>query len=70
MSGMKASDCLVALNALVRFIAWVLHLLDKLIGRFWFTSNEGPALEFPDDVLVDILSRLPAECVLKCRMGV
>ncbi|VFQ99489.1 unnamed protein product [Cuscuta campestris] len=42
-------------------IQWVSHLF-----RFRPSRNRGFGL-FPDDILVDILSRLPADAVLRCR---
>ncbi|RAL52326.1 hypothetical protein DM860_016175 [Cuscuta australis] len=49
---------------LVECIAWVLaslHLLCSLRSK-----NKG-LVHFPDDILIDVLSRLPADAIQQCR---
>ena len=47
-------------------LKWIPHLCHQLV---WLVSirEKGFVKPLPDDIIIDILSRLPAECVLECR---
>ncbi|XP_057495107.1 F-box protein At3g07870-like [Actinidia eriantha] len=45
---------------------WIPHFCHQLV---WLVAirEKGFVKPLPDDIIIDILSRLPAECVLECR---
>ncbi|GFY89134.1 hypothetical protein Acr_06g0010740 [Actinidia rufa] len=47
-------------------LKWIPHLCHQLV---WLVAihEKGFVKPLPDDIIIDILSRLPAECVLECR---
>ena len=47
-------------------LMWIPHFWDMLICTMT-THNNGFFRPLPREIIIDILSRLPADCVLKCR---
>ena len=47
-------------------LKWIPHLCHQLV---WLVAihKKGFVKPLPDDIIIDILSRLLAECVLECR---
>ncbi|KAK2986391.1 hypothetical protein RJ640_008802 [Escallonia rubra] len=48
-------------------LTWIPHLVDQLV-RSCITRKETVVSPLPDDVIIEILTRLPADFVLECRM--
>ncbi|KAM7478532.1 hypothetical protein LguiA_026745 [Lonicera macranthoides] len=51
---------------LLHCLTWIPHLWGQLFGLFVLFKN-GVVRHLPDDIIVNILSRLPADCVLESR---
>lgn len=48
-------------------LSWVAYVLGQLGGLLFTLKPSNTIRPLPDDVMVEILSRLPVECVLNCR---
>ncbi|KAK2982165.1 hypothetical protein RJ640_008803 [Escallonia rubra] len=48
-------------------LTWIPHLVDQLV-RSCITRKETVVSPLPEDVIIEILTRLPADFVLECRM--
>ncbi|GFY89107.1 hypothetical protein Acr_06g0010470 [Actinidia rufa] len=48
-------------------LTWIPHLWDQLLYSVTIHKN-GFVRPLPEEIIIDILSRLPADCVLECRV--
>ncbi|KAM7481762.1 hypothetical protein LguiB_006345 [Lonicera macranthoides] len=48
-------------------LTWIPHIWGQLVSPFIILHQKSPIRPLPDDITMDILSRLPVDCILVCR---